>query len=149
MIPDWYGHRYPSRQDLEQFAEQLGTPVVVDGFPVAVFVPAAAGGPMIGLPEGKGPLEHAWNLAHELGHLVQHTGPLPRSRAKQEAQANRWAACALIPEARIQLYQNASVDAFIGALSANYEEIPPENCASRKLAARIARFRLKALEEAG
>lgn len=148
MTPDWYGQRYPSHQDLEQMAERIGVPVAVDGFPVAVFVPLSRGGPMIGLPEGKGPLEHAWNLAHELGHAILHAGPIPRARSKQEAQANRWAACALIPEARIQHHQNASLDAFIGALSAHYEEIPLEACETRKLAARIARFRLKVLEEA-
>ncbi len=148
-LPPWFGQRYPSFADLERLAERLGAPVVVDGFPVPVFLPASGGGPLIGLPADRAILEHHWNLAHELGHLVQHTGPLgPRARSKQEAQANRWAACALIPEAHIQHHRNACEDAFIGALSAHYEELPLEDCPSRRLAARIARFRLKALEEA-
>lgn len=147
MLPNWFGRRYPKLQDLEQLAADLDAPIEVDGFPVAVLVPESKGGPLICLPAGRAPLEHVWNLAHELGHLVQHSGPLPRSRSKQEAQADRWAACALIPQARIRAHKNASEDAFIAALSAHYQEIPLEDCPERRLAARIARIRLQALHD--
>jgi Zn-dependent peptidase ImmA (M78 family) len=148
MPLSWYGSRYPKWRDLERHAEALGAVVVENGAPKAAFIAdPALGGPMILIPAGLSPLDRIWNLAHETGHLVQHTGPLPRSKAKQEAQADRWAACALIPQARIRAHQNASEDAFIGALSAHYEEIPMEDCPARRLAAKIARVRLQALQD--
>lgn len=146
MSPSWYGLRYPSWRDLEAFAEACEAVVVENGTPAPALLPQAEGGPMILLPAGRPALERHWNLAHELGHLVQHSGPVPRSRAKQEAQADRWAACALIPQARINAHMNASLDAFIGALSAHYGDVPLANCPERRLAAKIARIRLKALE---
>ena len=57
-----------------------------------------------------------------------------------------WAACALIPEARIRAHRNACLDAFVGALSAHFEDLPLTNCASRRLAGRIAKIRLKNME---
>jgi len=93
-------------------------------------------------------LREVWLLAHELGHLVQHAGPRGELLySKDEAQANRWAARALIPEKRVRAYANASLDAFIGALSAHYEDLPLEDCPARRLAAHIARIRLKAVED--
>lgn len=147
MTSAWFGHRYPKWRDLERHAEALGAVVVENGTPKAAFIAdPSLGGPMIVIPKGLPPLERIWNLAHELGHLIQHTGPLPRSRTKQEAQADRWGSCALIPEARIQAHGNASEDAFIAALSAHYQELPMHDCPERRLAAKIARIRLKTLE---
>jgi Zn-dependent peptidase ImmA (M78 family) len=101
------------------------------------------------IPLYSGSLERAWLLAHEIAHLTLHSGPKGALfRAKNEAQANKWAACALIPEARILLYMNACMDSMIAALSSNYEDIPLMNCPSRVLASEIARYRMQALEVA-
>ncbi len=145
--PAWYGTSYPSWEDLESFAGSLGAGVVFGAVSKGVYFPPYLdyGIPaVIAIPKGLGPLASAWTLAHELGHLVQHAGPKGELMwSKSEAQADRWAACALIPEARIQEHQNACVDAFVGALSAHYEELPLVNCAQRRLAGRIAKVRLK------
>lgn len=146
--PNWYGQRYPSIEMLEAYACDLGALVVRGETPVAFcFMPARDGERLfIGLPEGTSPLDGAWLLAHELGHLVQHTGPRGELLYdKDELAADRWAACALIPQAAVMRYRNACEDAFIGALSRHYEDIPPRDCESRRLAARIARIRLQAL----
>lgn len=150
MNPSWYGVSYPTIEDLERHAWDLGG-VVVEG-PVSTafyYSPKPGECPVIGLPSGLGPLNKAWLLAHELGHLSQHLGPKGELfYSKNETQADRWAACALIPERAIRRYHNASVDAFIGALSKHYEDIPTHLCPTRKLAGRIALARLKALKEA-
>lgn len=143
-MPSWYGLRYPTLEDLEAHAEHLGACVVWTRARCAAF---DASGPAIYIPKDTGPLKRAWNLAHELGHLVRHTGPKGRLLySKGEAQADRWAVCALIPQSRINLHQNASPDAFIAALSAHFGDIPLEDCPERRLAARIARIRLKIME---
>jgi len=156
--PDWYGERYPTETDLVSSAEAFGAWVSLRHIRAASYIPATMGGPpMIIVPNQRGPLAVAWALAHELGHLYQHSGPPPLSdggawpalnqiRSKNERQANMWAAMALIPEARVRHYANASVDAFIGALSANYEDLPPDNCPQRELAHRIATHRLDAMK---
>lgn len=147
---DWFGRRYPSIKDLEDAAWQLGCVVVRGPVSNAFFIPPSAALPYgtIGIPDTHGPLETAWALAHEVGHALLHAGRLgPLQRDKQEAQADRWAARALIPRARVAHHRNASLDAFIGALSAHYEELPLEDCAARRLAARIAQIRLRAVEE--
>ena len=116
--------------------------------PIGIYLPCFRGVPVIILPFDAPPLEMTWLLAHELAHAVLHTGAKNEwSYSKGEAQANRWAARALIPEARIHAYANASLDAFIGALSAHYEDLPLEDCPARRLAAKIATYRLRALEE--
>lgn len=93
-------------------------------------------------------MERVYLLAHELGHLVQHSGPRGALLyAKDEHKADQWAVCALIPWDRIKNHANASLDAFIGALSAHYEDIPLEDCPQRALAAHIAMIRLRALKE--
>lgn len=147
MNPEWYGKRYPSIDDLEAHAWDLGG-VVVEG-PISTafyYSPKPGECPVIGLPSGLGPLEKAWLLAHELGHLCQHLGPKGELfYAKNEAQADRWAACALIPEKAIRRYQNASEDAFIAALSKHYEDLPQHSTPTRRLAGRIARVRLQIL----
>ena len=146
--PSWFGARYPSLEDFEAYAWELGAVVVYGPVMTAAYFPGSDWElPLIVVPQDLGLLAKAWALAHELGHLVQHAGPKGElSWSKNEAQANRWAACALIPEARVQAYRNASIDAFVGALSANYEDIPLMNCTQRRLAGRIARIRLKLLE---
>lgn len=145
-LPEWYGISYPSWRDLEVYAESLGSPVVVNRTPIPAFIrDASLGGPMILIPSGLSPLESIWDLAHEVGHAVAHEGPRNGSKRKQEVQANRWAACALIPWGRIQEYQNACLDVFIGALWKHYEEFPFEDCPARRLAARIAKYRLEAM----
>ena len=130
-------------------AGEFGAGVGFADIPFGVFHPCVEGVPVIILPADSFLLDKVWFLAHEIGHLVQHSGPKgKREHGKEEAQANRWAACALIPELRIHAYHNASLDAFIAALSANYEELPLVDCPSRRLAAEIARHRLRALEVA-
>lgn len=146
--PPWYGQRYPTLEDLENFIWSLGAVVAYGPVSTGAFFPGSDWElPVIAVPEDAPPLERIWTLAHELGHLVQHVGPKGELMwSKNEAQANRWAACALIPEARIQAHQNASLDAFVGALSAHYEDLPLMNCTQRRLAGRIARIRLKSID---
>lgn len=148
-LPAWYGLHYPTLEDLETYAWNLGASVVYGRIskgsylaPIEEYgVPA-----VVIVPDRSSPLARTWSLAHELGHLVLHLGYIsPWMRAKQETQADRWAACALIPEARIQQYANASLDAFIGALSAHYENLPLMDCQQRRLAAKIARIRLQTI----
>jgi hypothetical protein len=148
LAPAWYGQCYPTFEDLEVFTWNLGAVVVPGPVSAGAYFPGSDWElPVIAIPEDAPPLERIWTLAHELGHLVQHAGPKGELMwSKNEAQANRWAACALIPEARIQAYQNASLDAFVGALSAHYEDLPLTSCAARRLAGRIARLRLKSME---
>lgn len=148
MVPAWYGRRYPTHDDLLALADLLGAGVADAPVPFGLFFPDVIGVPVILLPQGAGPLERTWHLAHELGHLILHTGPRGDFlHGKDEAQADRWAAQALIPHAAVLRYRNASLDAFIGALSKHYEDIPFTDCPARKLAARIARIRLRTLEE--
>lgn len=143
---NWFGRRYPTMEDLEGMAEDLGCIVVFGKIQTAAFIPV--GIPTIIIPETHGPLAQHWALAHELGHLVQHDGPRGQFlRGKDESQADRWAARALIPRARVRAHANASLDAFIGALSAHYEELPLADCPQRRLAARIALVRLKTVED--
>lgn len=147
--PSWFGRRYPTWDDLLDFAEELGCRVgFADLGDIALFV---AGGvnepPVILLPCNGGILGH-WLLAHELGHLVHHLGPRGELLySKDEATANKWAVRALIPELRVKSHANASLDAFIGALSAHYEDIPLYDCPARRLAAKIATIRLRAVQE--
>ena len=127
MNPDWYGLKYPTAEDLVDFGARLGAEICFGSIASAAYF--AEDPPLILIPDQHGPLATVWALAHELGHLCQHSGPKGKLLwSKDEYQANRWAVCALIPEARIQAYQNASVDSFIAALSANYEDIPMIDC---------------------
>ena len=149
---NWLGRRYPSFEDLVLLAEARGALVgFADLGEEALFIASEGLEPAaILLPIGLGNLRACWLLAHEIGHLVQHEGPKGKwLYSKSERQANRWAACALIPEARVRLHANASLDAFIAALARHYEEIPPVDCDLRRLAARIARERLSCLAEKG
>ena len=125
---------------------QIG--IAYANIPMGLYFPSLGGASVIVLPEFAGPLELIWNLAHELGHAMQHSGPKGcLSYGKEESQASRRAACALIPLERIRAYGNASLDAMIAALSANYEDIPYTDCPSRVLAAEIARYRLDSLAQ--
>lgn len=133
---------------MEAFAWDLGAVVIWGPVHTAFFCPGDGEAPaVIGLPDLEGPLAQAWELAHELGHLVQHAGPKGElSWSRDERQADRWAALALIPEAAVRRHANASQDAFVAALSRHYEDLPPEDCPARRLAGRIAQLRLRALE---
>lgn len=149
MSPTWYGRKYPSTQILEDHAWELGA-VVMRGpcISAGIVYVEAPGTHVICLPESLSPLEEAWQLAHELGHLVLHQGySSPWACDRQEAAAEKWAARALIPESAVRRHKNASQDAFMGALSAHYENLPLHDCPQRRLAARIATIRLKAVEE--
>jgi hypothetical protein len=144
--PTWFGHRYPKFSDLELLASALGVHVIYVDIPFGLYLPNVNGVQIIELPERVGELEMIWSLAHELGHALQHSGPKgARSYGKEEAQANRWAAQALIPFDRIAAYGNACEDAMVAALSAHYEDLPYEDCPARELAGRIARIRLESL----
>jgi hypothetical protein len=150
-LPPWYGLHYPTIEDLEAFAWELGARVIYGEGNIGkgAYFPAFEdyGIPaVLAVPNHSNHLAKVWSLAHELGHLVRHFGyTSPWTRAKQETQAERWAACALIPEARIREYRNASLDAFIGALSAHFEDLPLYDCPQRKLAGKIARIRLQTI----
>ena len=116
--------------------------------PFGVFLADVGGVPVILIPKGSSGLERAWVLAHEIGHLVHHAGPRGGLLYdKDEGKADLWAARALIPEAAVRRHRNASLDAFIGALSKHYEDLPMRDCPQRRLAAKIASIRLRALEE--
>ena len=152
MNPKWYGHSYPSFEDLVRAAEDLECRVTsADTGEEAVFFPPdpeRQEPPVIVLPVHVGHLRLCWLMAHELAHLVMHSGPKgPFTYRRDEQRAHRWAACALIPEDRIRMYGNASTDAMIAALSANFEDIPMKACQLRALAAEIASHRLRALKE--
>lgn len=148
MTSKWFGHRYPTMEDMEAFAWDLGAVVLIGPSPAPVYFPEELGDPVILIPDDMGPLATAWALAHELGHLVQHAGAKTcHTRGRDEAAADRWAACALIPEARIRSHANASLDAFVGALSAHYEDLPLTDCPARRLAGRIAQVRLRSVRE--
>lgn len=101
------------------------------------------------VPTYRGILARAWGVAHECGHLVLKHGPMPHRDPRQEAEADAWAAMALIPEAMVARYNNASVAAFLAALHRNYEPIPRETCKLRNLAVRIASRRMELIEETG
>ena len=148
--PTWFAKRYPSVGDLEKSAWELNAVVVrgpIDSSCI-VYSPDPEEVTVICLPQDLGPLEEVWQLAHEVGHLVLHQGySSPWACGRHEAAAERWAAQALVPESAVRRHRNASVDAFIGALSAHYEDLPMEDCPQRRLAAKIATIRLRAVEE--
>jgi len=150
MNPSWYGRRYPTEEDLALAIEATGAAIlhaeIGDG---ALFVAGESPiPPVVILPMRGGLLRISWLLAHELGHLTLHGGYTSRwTHDRQENQANAWAARALIPASSIKRHRNASLDAFIGALSSHYEHLPLVDCPQRRLAAEIATIRLKAVEE--
>ena len=146
MQTNWYGKRYPMLQDLEAFAESMGALVAYGVFPAA-FLPEGDGGPIIFIPSSANGLERIWLLAHEIGHLLRHSGQPPYMKGKQEFAADVWAARALLPCERIQAHGNACPDAFIGAISAHYEDLPLIDCPARRLASQIAQIRLGSLED--
>jgi Zn-dependent peptidase ImmA (M78 family) len=150
--PAWFSRRYPTFSDFEDLAQTYGALIGIGDCPGALFVPPGVMGknspPLLLIPERSGLLERMWFLAHELAHLQKHSGAPCATRAtKVEAQADRWAAEALIPEAAVRRYRNASEDAFIAALSAHYEDLPAYNCPARRLAGTIARIRLSLVED--
>jgi Zn-dependent peptidase ImmA (M78 family) len=146
--PVWFEKRYPSLADLEEMAEAAGAGIGEADIPMGVFIADVLGVPVILLPKESAGLNRIWTLAHELGHLVLHSGPRGVFLyGKDEAAADRWAARALIPERVIRHYGNASLDVFIGALSKHYEDIPLMDCPQRRLAAHIGSIRLRAIEE--
>ncbi len=149
--PIWFGRRYPSVADLEEFAMTMRTLVVRDPIIPAAYIGQVPhpGYSVILIPQGLDNLDECWQLAHELGHLVLHPGGYISewTYRKQEAQATRWAAQALIPEAAVRRHRNACQDAFIAALSAHFGDIPLRDCPQRRLAAEIAAVRLRVMEE--
>ena len=147
--PTWYGQKYPSIEDFELLAEQLGAIVIWTRSSQAAFSHGDGNHPPeIFIPRSAGSIEQAWFIAHELGHLLHHMGPKgEESWSREELTACEWAACALIPISRIRIYRNASEDSMIAALSANYEHIPSNECKERDLAGYIAGVRLRALRK--
>ena len=149
-FPSWFGRKYPSLENLEDALEAHGCRIIrAEIGEDALFVVGENGEPhVVILPFGAGPLRLAWLMAHELGHLLQHSGYIgPWAHDRQEHQAHRWAALALIPESAVQRYHNASLDAFVGALSKHYQDLPLRNCPERELAGMIARMRLSLVED--
>lgn len=146
----WFGRKYPTFEDLERSLEALGGLLTCAEIGQDALFVTGEGRmpPVVILPKGVGALRAAWLLAHEIGHLVQHAGPRGELLyGKDEAQADRWAAKALIPEAAVRKHHNASVDAFIAALSVHFQDIPLNDCPERRLAAEIATIRIKSVEE--
>ena len=150
MRPAWYGKHYTSIDKLIDFAESLSAFVHFDHeAPDALYLPFKPI-PFIIIPAHYKPLEATWKLAHEIGHLLQHSGPKGKQYwSKEELQAEQWAAGALIPIKRIMEYNNASIDAFIASLSAHYEDLPLIDCPARELAHTIAKIRLETLLQKG
>lgn len=146
--PDWFGRRYPSLDDLVAAVEARGAVVGWAAIESGLYVAGEDGDPPVVLVPAAGSyLTQCWILAHELAHLRSHAGHKTRwTHDRDEAAADRWAARALIPRARVLHHGNASIDAFIGALSAHYGDLPLINCADRRLAARIASIRMKWME---
>lgn len=147
--PDWFGRRYPTLDDLVQAIEASGALVGWAAIGSGLYVAGEDGDPPVVLaPTDVSHLTQCWMLAHELAHLRAHAGHKTRwTYDRDEVAADRWAARALIPRGRVLAHGNASLDAFIGALSAHYGDIPLIDCPDRRLAARIAATRLKHLEE--
>lgn len=150
MPATWFGFKYPSLLELENLAEALGAPVSYERYKKPFLQWDLAGPLCIVIPTYDGQLARAWGIAHEVGHLVLNHGPLHtnHSASPMEMEADVWASCALLPEERIRHYQNASVGTLMRALHKNFQPIP-ESGGVRKLAARIAYARLRALEVAG
>jgi len=133
---------------LHSFGAGIGVSHLKDAFFVPV-IPGIIAAPLIVIPEYETNLEQCWYLAHEIGHLACTPGGNRGCLLydKDEARANIWAAQALIPLERIQNYMNASLDAMIAALSSHYTDLPLRACKLRRLAARIAQFRLESLKQ--
>ena len=138
MTQLWFGKKYPQIEEMVASAYRLGALVTWAkiGQEAVFFAPDPVMNepPVIVLPLGVCPLRMPKLMSQ-------------RTRDRQESQATRWAARALIPEAAVQRYRNASMDAFIGALSKHYEDIPLHNCPQRELAGFIAKVRLNILRE--
>ena len=148
-MPAWYGVRYPHLDDLEDHALRLGTAVKFGNFPAPACLWDGTGPLVIFVPNYSGNLARVWALSHELGHLTLHHGPIRHSHSRHEAEADSWAVRALIPEARIQCHQNASVGSFMAALWRHYQEYGQADDGVRRLAARIAYTRLGCMQEDG
>lgn len=147
-LPDWYGCKYPTLLDLEDSAHELDVPVLYGKCPKPAMMWDSDGPLCIIVPDYSGNLARCWAVAHELGHLVLHHGPVSKFlRDKREEEANAWAARALIPAVRIRHHQNASIGTFIAALSRHFQEIPTHDDPLRRLAAVIAQARLRHLKE--
>lgn len=141
---DWFGKRYPTLEDLEVVARQQGACVLYGACAAPAALWDALGPHSIFIPDYRGKLAKCWGISHELGHIVLGHGPVPHSNPHHELDADKWAAQALIPEARIRAYRNATLSGFIKALLRHYAA---EDDAVRMLAARIAHARLAALED--
>ena len=148
--PPWYSRRYPQWSDLDDFAWAMNA--VIQRGPIDFALIEWSRDPnevtVICLPDYLGPLETTWLCCHELAHLVLHEGySNPWSYGRQERQADVWAACAMIPEAAVRRHKNACQDAFVAALSAHFEDLPPIDCRAREVAGVIARIRLSMVED--
>ena len=90
MNPSWYGLRYPSLEDLEKAAEDLGCRVgYADIGEDAIYIaPDADYGepPVILIPTGIGLLRQAWLMAHELAHLVRTGAEVCRNPGRTAVQ---------------------------------------------------------------
>lgn len=83
----------------------------------------------------------------EIADLAINTHTQPMARPRKPREDDPWKQRALIPEAAVRRHRNASLDAFMGALSRHYEDLPMHDCPQRRLAAKIASIRLRAVEE--
>jgi hypothetical protein len=112
-------------EELEMVAEGQGIPVIYDlHFDVARLWIHEDGEPwFLGVPAQFGHLARAWAVAHECGHLMQmHSPAFDRELyLRQEAEANRWAADALIP------LDKPTFDECLEVLVENYQQELPGN----------------------
>jgi hypothetical protein len=112
-------------EELEMVAEGQGIPVIYDlHFDVARLWIHEDGEPwFLGVPAQFGYLARAWAVAHECGHLMQmHSPAFDRELyLRQEAEANRWAADALIP------LDKPTFDECLEVLVENYQQELPGN----------------------
>jgi len=81
--------------------------------------------------------------------MVTHSGPPPTKELweTQEAEADRWASCALIPEAKIRMYNNPTLSGFMACIRKYYVQERSDWDHLKMLAARISHARLRALRD--
>lgn len=145
----WYGVRRASVIDLIAVAKSHEVQVVFHkdfDCPRMIWHETIPEPWVITIPEQFGPLAQVWALAHEVGHLMLHDGPVDRDVYQmQEDEADRWGATALLPEMKIRNGAPPSVEECLRSLSANYQRIPASG-GLRRLACRISYARINALK---
>lgn len=149
---NWYGERCPTFEEMEAVALNLGVQVAIHpDFDVPRYLWDEHGDPwVICIPSQFGPLARLWALAHELGHIICHGDPpIDREQHRtQEAEADEWAACALIPGSVFEEGGTPTPHHLVYFLRKHYQAFTTQkDDRVRALAYRIAFTRMKAMEE--